>query len=46
MEDICTIMSYSNIKDPEDSQVIWTVFPKKKTTDELGRVTTVFLCHH
>ena len=36
-DDVCTVMTYSGIKDPEDCQVIWTIFSKKKKNVEACR---------
>ena len=28
-DDVCTVMAFSGIKDPQDCQVIWTIFAEK-----------------
>ncbi len=37
MDDVCAVMTYSGIEDPEDCQVIWTIFSKKKKNVEACR---------
>jgi hypothetical protein len=36
-DNVCAVMTYSGIKDPQDCQVIWTIFAKKKKTVKVCR---------
>ncbi len=36
-DDVCAVMTYSGIKDPEDCQAIWTIFSEKKKNIEACR---------
>jgi hypothetical protein len=36
-DDVCAVMAFSGIKDPEDCQVIWTIFLEKKKNIEACR---------
>ena len=36
-DDVCTVMAFSGIEDPQDCQVMWTIFAEKKKNVEACR---------